>query len=82
MIDQSGANGLIMKGTAHYEQNRLYEAERNCVGCAVLSLQWVPLSTPLLNGKTWVCRGIPNFLIFGPKHKLWVHVRIASTRRF
>ena len=29
-----------------------------------------------------VCRGIPNFLIFDPKHTLWVLVRTASARRF
>ena len=31
---------------------------------------------------TGVCRGIPNFLIFDPKHTLWVLVRTASPRRF
>ena len=34
--------------------------------------------TPLLYSKTGVCRGIPIFLIFAPKHRLWVHVRTAS----
>ena len=34
--------------------------------------------TPLLYSKTGVCRGIPIFLIFAPKHRLWVLVR---TRR-
>ena len=28
--------------------------------------------------KTGVCRGIPIFLNFAPKHRLWVLVRIAS----
>ena len=31
---------------------------------------------------TGVCRGIPIFLIFAPKHRLWVLVRTASARRF
>ena len=38
--------------------------------------------TPLLYSKTGVCRGIPIFLIFAPKHRLWVLVRTASARRF
>ena len=38
--------------------------------------------TPLLYSKTGVCRGIPIFLIFTLKHRLWVLVRTASTRRF
>ena len=29
-------------------------------------------STPLLYSKNWVCRGIPIFLNFAPKHSLWV----------
>ena len=29
-----------------------------------------------------VCRSIPIFLIFAPKHRLWVLVRTASARRF
>ena len=29
-----------------------------------------------------VCRGIHIFLIFAPKHRLWVLVRTASLRRF
>ena len=36
----------------------------------------------LLYSKTGVCRGIPIFLIFTPKHRLWVLVRTASARRF
>ena len=28
--------------------------------------------------KTWVCRGIPNFLIFDSKHTLWVLIRTGS----
>ena len=32
--------------------------------------------------KTKICRVIPNFLIFDPKHTLWVLVRTASARRF
>ena len=32
--------------------------------------------------KNGVCRGIPIFLIFAPKHRMWVLVRTASPRRF
>ena len=38
------------------------------------------MNTPI--SKTGVYRGIPNFVIFYPKHRLWVFVRIASVRRF
>ena len=31
--------------------------------------------------KAGVCRDIPNFLIFDPKHTLWVLVRTASAKR-
>ena len=37
-----------------------------------MSVKCVPLQTPLLYSKTGVCRGIPIFLIFAPKHRLWV----------
>ena len=33
--------------------------------------------TPLFISKTGVCRGIPIFLIFDPKQRLWVLVRTA-----
>ena len=33
-------------------------------------------------GYAGVCKGIPIFLIFAPKHRLWVHLRTASLRRF
>ena len=42
----------------------------------------IPFHTPLLYRNIGVYRGIPNFLIFVPKHRLWVLVRTASTRRF
>ena len=32
--------------------------------------------------RTGVYRGILSFLIFAPKHRLWVLVRTASLRRF
>ena len=41
-----------------------------------------PLEPHFYTTKNGVCRGIPNFLIFAPKHRLWVLVRTASTRRF
>ena len=49
-----------------------------------MSVQYMPAYTPLsyTSSKTGVCRGIPFFLIFAPKHRLWVLVRTASARRF
>ena len=47
-----------------------------------MSVKCVPPQTPLLYSETGVCRGIPIFLIFAPKHRLWVLVRTASARRF
>ena len=41
-----------------------------------------PPYTPLLYSKTGGYRGILCFLIFSPKHRLWVLVRTASLRRF
>ena len=43
-----------------------------------MSVKCVPPQTPLLYSKTGVCRVIPIFLIFTPKHTLWVLVRTAS----
>ena len=43
-----------------------------------VSVQCIPPYTPLLYSKTEVCGGIPIFLIFAPKHRLWVLVRTAS----
>ena len=43
---------------------------------------YTPVNPTFIYRKTGVCRGIPNFLIFDPKHTLWVLVRIASARRF
>ena len=37
-----------------------------------MSVKCIPPYTPLLYCKTGVCRGIPIFLIFAPKHRLWV----------
>ena len=47
-----------------------------------MSVKCIHPQTPLLYmySKTGVCMGIPNFLIFDPKHKLWVLVRSASAR--
>ena len=47
-----------------------------------MSVKCLLPQTPLLYTKTGVCRGIPIFLIFAPKHRLWVLVRTASARRF
>ena len=49
-----------------------------------MSMQFIPLGNKSLFyiEKTGVCRGIPNFLIFDPKHTLSVLIRTASLRRF
>ena len=46
-----------------------------------MSMKSIPPHTPLLYRKTGECRGIPIFLSFAPKHRLWVLVRTASVRR-
>ena len=43
--------------------------------------KYTPLYPPLYS-KTGVWRGIPIFLIFDPKHRLWVLIRTASRRQF
>ena len=47
-----------------------------------MSVKCIPHQTPFLYRKTGVCRGIPIFLIFAPKHRVWVLVRTALARRF
>ena len=37
-----------------------------------MPLNCIPPYTPLLYSKTGVCRGIPIFVIFDPKHGLWL----------
>ena len=37
-----------------------------------LSVKCIPPLIPLLYSKNWVCMGIPIFLIFAPKLRLWV----------
>ena len=39
-----------------------------------MSVKYIPPDTPLLYSENGVCRAIPMFLIFDPKHRLWVHV--------
>ena len=41
-------------------------------------MKCIPHLNLILYSKTGVCRGIPNFLIFDPKHTTWVLVRTAS----
>ena len=43
-------------------------------------MKCIPPHTPILYSKTGVYRGVPIFLIFAPKHRLWVLVRTASPR--
>ena len=40
-----------------------------------MSIYNMPPYTPLLYSKTGVWRDIPIFLIFAPKHRLWVLIR-------
>ena len=44
-------------------------------------MKCIPPHTPLLCNKLGAYRGIPIFLTFDPKHRLWVLVRTASVRR-
>ena len=46
-----------------------------------MSVKCIPPYTSLLYRKTGVCRGIPIFLSFASKHRLWI-LRTASPRRF
>ena len=47
-----------------------------------MSVQLKSPLTPFLYSKTGVCRGIPIFLNFAPKRRLWVLFRTALARRF
>ena len=42
----------------------------------------IPPDTPLLYSKTGVCRVYLFFLIFAPKHRLWVLVKTASPNNY
>ena len=42
-----------------------------------MSVKCIPPQTPLLYRKVGICRGLSIFLIFAPKHRLWVLVRTA-----
>ena len=46
-----------------------------------MPVKCIPPQTQPFYSKTWICRGIPNFLVFDPKHRMWVLVRIASPYR-
>ena len=43
-----------------------------------MSVKCIPPYTPLLYSKTGIFRGVPIFLSFAPKHRLWVHVSPQS----
>ena len=47
-----------------------------------MPIKFWPPQTPLLYSKTGVYRGMHYFSYFCSKHKFWVLVRTASTRRF
>ena len=44
--------------------------------------KYTPSNPTFIYSKTGVFRGIPIFLIFAPKHRLWVLVRTTSVMRF
>ena len=46
-----------------------------------MSVKCIPHYTPLLYSKVGIYRGIPSFLIFASKHRLWVHVKTALSRQ-
>ena len=41
-------------------------------------MQYIPPYSPLLYRENWGVQGFTYFLIFAPKHRLWVLVRTAS----
>ena len=43
---------------------------------------YTPLSPKFYSKSGEYSQGIPIFLIFAPKHRLWVIIRTASSRRF
>ena len=47
-----------------------------------MSVKCIPRLTPLLYKKIGGITGMPFFLIFSPKHRLWVLVRTGSSRLF
>ena len=47
-----------------------------------MSVKCIHPYTPLLYSKTGVYRSIYIFVIFAPKHRLWVLIRTASPRQF
>ena len=53
----------------HSEMSKVYFLYRHQEN---VSMKYIPLHTPLIYRKTGVYRGIPIFLIFVPKHRLWV----------
>ena len=73
----------------------LFLSIHNCLSLSVLlqllmhhqenmsdSMKLIPPHIPLLYSKNGVWRGIPTFLIFSPKHILWVLVGTALRRQF
>ena len=67
----------------HTNVVRLSDDNRATVLRQIFIRKTAPPQTPLsFYSKPGVRRGIPIFLIFAPKHRLWVLVRTASPRRF
>ena len=67
---------LLIRITCLYNIYSLIPHQEN------MSVYSLPPQIALLYSETGVCRGIPIFLIFAPKHRLWVLVRTASNRKF
>ena len=62
-----------------WRKERMLFCEINgCIHRENMSVKCIPLQTLRLYSKTGVCGGIPIFLIFAPKHRLWALVRSAS----
>ena len=72
----SQMNGDMRKPTASFSNRELLYVGHN------KHQESISLKSPLLYSKIGVCRGIPTFLIFVPKHRLWVLVRTPLVRWF
>ena len=72
------ANKITPDGTPGLHALIITCAKQNEYHQENMHVKCIPLSTPLLYSKGGVYRGIPIFLIFAPKHRLWVLVRTVS----
>ena len=70
------------RNSGYFVQLEAIRRQSNLTHHANMSMQYVLPYTPLLYTETGVYRGIRIFLIFDPKHTLWVLVTTASLRWF